>query len=668
MPFVTAPNLIEQSDFTKGWAPDPEVVSLEPEYLLDTKNLLPDPVSGSLVTRRGFKRLASEFVDLSGHRVQQLYSFHSRFSGSRHDYIIAIVSTGASATDNVRLYALNVTDPTSVSVTRMDTAGVNWANPKSLHWGMSIQGKWYGGVKGEPMYSWDPSGPTWDDEAGVKATWLDWVNDDGASVDYPASEYPKDYAWKGSERVLKGGDYYSPRKSIRYDTWESGERYSKGQRVSRKDDYGAVEYWVSFKCVTDHTADSSNKPGDGDGGGSWTTYWDKVRLASPTNDDSDVADDWDLVPVAAETSVAEWHANRLWLRYDGSGEQDRVQFSAPTKNKHGQDIATLEFDATDFVPGNDANGPGGGWINFNHGSKTGVVTALKSFGQYLVVWKRQATWVLTGFSEATFNVRQLAGGIGTFSKESVAEHDGLLYFASEDGLYVTDGTTVEPVEGMDVIRDWWTARVGPIFTNADETQYPRCWEWGPYIFTSFNGYADDNYVTVAYHPETASFWYTNLPVRDVTKSFQNKTEQLFFCTDPNYGDGSLLVQQYDHATAADTDDSGNETAGTASEIAWHVRTGWWPFGLLREQRRIRRVWAVVKGVAQTFTLVAYRDWVESAAETTTLASTTTTPQHMEGEWFADSHAVSFKLSGTKGAAVVYGIAVDTEPRRHRYHS
>jgi hypothetical protein len=643
--FVTAPNIIEQSDFSEGWSPSSQVVSMEPGALLDTKNLLIDAVTGSLYTRSGFRRIMEEVLGGS-HYIQQVFDFKSRFSGVRHDYLICILSTGTSATNNVRLYAI---DLSTLTASRIDTAGRTWTNYDKLHWGMEIQGTWYGGVQGEPMYSWDPSGPTWDAEASVKSSWKSWTNDTGASVN-TNTEYGRDNAFKGTERVEHNGKYYVAKKSIRFPEWKTGQSYAAGERVSHK----ANGYWQSYKAKTES---SGVEPPS-------NAHWKKIELSKPTDEDGDETQgDWDIVPLAAETSVAEWHANRLWLRYDGSGQRDRVQFSAPMRIQHGQEIGTLEFDPTDFVPGNDKRGPGGGWWNFNDGKHTGVVTALKSYGQYLLVFKRQSCWALSGQSETSFNSRRVARGLGTFSNESLAEHDGLVYFASEDGIYVTDATDVEEVPGLDKIRDWFKARMDLIIADGREDRYPRMWSMGPYVWVSLSRSGDP--CTLVYHPETESFWYTNLPVMDMTLAHYDKTQRLYFVAHPSYGGD--LVYQYNHASAPTHDDTGAGTQADA-DIAWHVRTSWWPFGLRREDRRIRRVWAVVKGVAQTFTITAYRNWTDTAAKTTARVSTTTTPQHVEGEWFPDAHAVSFKVAGTEGGSALYGIAVDTEPRRTRYHT
>lgn len=647
MSFVTAPNIIEQSDFSDGWSPSSQVVSMEPGALLDTKNLLPDEVTGSLFTRAGFRRIMEEVLGSTLY-IQQVFDFKSRFSSTRHDYLLCILSTGSAGNNNVRIYAI---DLSTLTASRIDTANRNWANPTQLHWGMEIQGTWYGGVQGEAMYSWDPSGPTWNDEASVKTSWKSWTNDTGASVN-TNTEYGRDNAYKGTERVEHNNKYYVAKKSIRFPEWKTGQDYATGERVSIK----ANGYWQSYKAKQNTTG---NEPPN-------STFWKKVELSKPTDeDDEETQGDWDIVPLAAETSVAEWHANRLWLRYDGSGQQDRVQFSAPMRIQHGQEIGTLEFDPTDFVPGNDKRGPGGGWWNFNDGKHTGVVTALKSYGQYLLVFKRQSCWALSGQSETSFNSRRVARGIGTFSNESLAEHDGLVYFASEDAIYVTDATDVEEVPGMDKIRDWYKTRLDSMLADNRPDRLPRVWSMGGYVWVSLSRASD--FVTLVYHPETESFWYTNLPVMDMTLAHYLKTQVMYFVAPPSYGASDDLVYQYNHPTSPTTDDNGG-TSITETDIAWHVRTSHWPFGLRREDRRIRRVWAVVKGVAQTYTILAYRNWTDTVAKTTARASTVTTPQHIEGEYFADAHAVSFKVSGTKAPSALYGIAVDTEPRRTRYHT
>jgi hypothetical protein len=67
------------------------------------------------------------------------------------------------------------------------------------------------------------------------------------------------------------------------------------------------------------------------------------------------------------------------------------------------------------------------------------------------------------------------------------------------------------------------------------------------------------------------------------------------------------------------------------------------------------------------TIKQYRNWSSSEAVSTTRTGSSTTG-HIEGAWMADCHVMRMELSGASAPVSIYGYAVDTEPRRVRYHT
>jgi hypothetical protein len=655
---VTQPNVIEQTDFLLGWAPSGQAAAEGPTVLLDVLNLLPDKGgSGALEVRDGFRRIRQELVGDGTHYILNLFPFRAEFGGSVHVYLIAVVTNGTAGADNVQVYAIDLAD---FSKARIDTPGRTWAQPTKNHWGVGVQNIYYGGSPGNNVYSWDPSTSTWNATANV-GNWKTVVDAIDGAVDL-ATQWPRDFAFKGNEKVFyNSGKVYTPVEGIRYDTWNSGDHYEKGDKVSSK---AGLLYWKSFKCIKAHNADATNQPGVG---ANTATYWQKVRLPLPTNDSGETSDKWYFVPVAPGSSVAAWHADRMWIRYDNEGDKSRLLFSAPLHYEKDADVPDVKFSMTDFAPGNDMKGPGGGWLSFNDGRHHGVITALRSYGQYLLVFKKAAVWALSGYSEDTFNPRRLTTGTGCVGPFAHCEFAGLVYFLGPDGLYVTDGTAVEPVTNYEATAKALEARLDEMGASGD-ARSAFIWSWEKRIWIALcDDAAAEKWWTLVYDPATGGWWKTDLPVLSVAKvATGDGTGQKVFFSAPTTYSTRDLIYQYEHPSANNQDDTGANVYATR-DIPWKLRTAWWPFGVLREQRRIRRVWALVKG-AMTYTLKAYRNWSDTPVKTTTRVVSTPDPQHIEGEWFADSHAVSFELSSTKRPAVVYGIAVDSEPRHIRYHA
>jgi hypothetical protein len=660
VPLVTQPDLIEQSDFTGGWAPDGLAEATDASTLLDVSNVLLDRNTGALAVRKGFRRLREELGVTLGddHYIRQLYHWPS--PGSDNDnFIICVVTNGQAEVNNVQLWAISVE---AGSVERIDN-GTTWANPKQMFWFLGIDGLLYGGSKGNGMFTWDGTGDITEDVH--IGTFKEWVSDTGGSVN-TANEYGKDYAWKGSEMTWLGTEdkVYMPDKKIRFDEWEDGQRYRSGDRVSAKSD----GYWKSYRCVEAHLSDSGdNKP---DTGTDWNDFWKRVTLPKPKNEDNETSDSWVRVPLAAKTSIAAWHASRLFLRFDGQGNNSRLQFSAPVKPDKGEDIPDVSFDPTDFAPGNDFRGNGGGWIDFNDGKHQGPISALHPFGQYLIVFKRRSTWVLSGEDNASWTVRRVARGVGAIGQQCHVEMDGLVYFLSDDGLYATDGTAVEPVEGDEKTRLYIKERLDGLMQQVvTDNHQPQLFKHNGFIGVVLNDISDSTQnVTLFYDPETGSWWKTDLPVLDWIGYRDRGVEKAAFVKAPQSGAGQPrdLVYLYDHVNAGNADDTGADTYAT-TPIAWHLKTAWFSFGTHREERRIRRVWAVVKGAA-TYTLKAYRNYSTTEEFSTARVVSGSDAQHIEGLVTKDAHAIQLRLSGVVGGLSIFGTAIDTQRRRKRYHT
>jgi hypothetical protein len=641
------PNLIERTDFALGGLADaPEDAAAPQNTLLDVLNLLPDEGTGALVTRAGFTRLLEEITGDAGRYIVTL----GRFRGNGNTYLIAVTTTGLAAANNVKIYAINLQ---TVVAARIDTAGVTWANPKKPHALVAVEEKLYGASQGNEWYSWNPDGSVWDATAAI-GTWDELVD----NLSPGAGEIARDFAFVGKEKVVYDGDVFTPAEGIRFKKWEDGQHYTKGERVSLKIAVGSETYWRSYRCIDGHTAvQATNRPGDGS---AWADYWQKVRLPLPRNEDDETSSKWYFVPVPNGSDVAAFYSARMWVRADGVAGKDRLLFSAPMKLEKGADIADVTFNMKDFAPGNDTRGPGGGWISFSDGRSGGVIEALHPTASGLLVFKRQAVWKLVGRSEETFTPTMVAKGIGAVGPEAVAELDGLVYFLSDDGLYVTDGNVAEPVVNGELLASTLEARRDAMGIN-DDGREPTLTAWQDRIYISMP--ADDEteeHVTYVYDARVQTWWKTDLPILTATTQRYKGVPQFYFATPPTYG--LDIVYKF----AGTTDDTGAATAATRN-IPWHLRTAWWPFGVARFERRIRRAWAVVAG-AMTYTLRRYRNWNDSDTSAVSRVIAVTYPTHVEGEWFPDSHAVGFKLSSDRAPAVVHGIAVDTQPRRFkRYH-
>lgn len=526
MTLATAPNLIEVSDFSAGWQPDVEPAALPPNALVDVLNLLPDVGSNTPQVRKGFKRITGAVVQ--GYRVEAVHTYNRISGGNEGQYLIIVATVGTdNVADNVKVYAHNL----GTGVTTLISPALRvFPKGDGRHGGATILGKFYGFPPGGKAYAWSP-GTGWEDDP-TTPTFRVW-NENG---EYDADSIPHDFAFvKGNEVLytdpINGQRAYSADRRIVYITWKSGVDYRKGQRVTRKADWPGApgNYRRSFICKKRHDSDATNRPGDGSG--SWQTYWRLVTLTEPANDDGEVGIQWNLIPTAPQTNIVMWHADRLFARYDNVGTigRSRLQFSPPSKPKKGDDISTLTWDPKDWRVGNlkgeaEKEGDGGGWEDFRTGDGDGI-TALWSYGQYLLVFKRKSTWVIAGTNRRTWNKR-LVGQVGCIGPRAVCEHEGIVYFVGDEGFYRTDGAQLEEVPGAERIRDWLRAATNWEGSPEGDVQM---WSFGGFVWMSVPTNNDKRpSLTIVYNPDTEAFWPTDLKVQAATINRVLGLDQLFF--------------------------------------------------------------------------------------------------------------------------------------------
>jgi hypothetical protein len=135
-----------------------------------------------------------------------------------------------------------------------------------------------------------------------------------------------------------------------------------------------------------------------------------------------------------------------------------------------------------------------------------------------------------------------------------------------------------------------------------------------------------------------------------------------------YGDNPLIMRYGD----VDQDDEGLNTQSFA-DIEWQVKTAWMPFGTgVREERRVRRIWAHVRG--DEGMTVALRPFINFRSADPDFTDPLKTELEVDGTVYAecmvppDASAFQLQVEGDRSPAGVIGVGVDTEARRIRFGS
>lgn len=685
MPVEIAPNRIELDDLSGGFAPDVPESSLTPNASPDMLNLLPEPASKSPETRKGFERLAAGRLAGLAHTVKNLYYYEVIVDRQRQRYIMAILSDGTDGADNVQVWAY---DLLLDSFDRVDDSGRTWENSKAPHWGAVISGTYYGGGRGDVIYSWHPTDgwkadPTSDDEP---KRWVDAIND---SVN-TATERARDYAYKKRDKVVydggAGDEIFSVTRDIRYPKWNDDEQYKKGDRVSRKHVWASTSsYWKSFECITAHrasTGSGESDPSSPGTGKAWHTFWKKIRLDNIFDEDDELNKGWRNNNSGMKSSVGVFYADRLFIRRDNEDERSLVQYSAPldvsaTKDggKHPERIADLVFDPTDWAAVDDIDGEGGGHFYVLPGQGD-AVRDMHEMGNYLVIAKRWRSAVLAGRTESTWSLRKL-GDYGVVALNCMTEADGLVYGLSHTGtLWVTDGTSQREVEGFEKAREYIKERIDRLLEvtpeDDDEQWMPQLWSYQGRVFISLpdieSGGTDD--VTIVYDPPTTSWWRLDLPILSAVTGAKTRSQRMWFGAAHRAGEPTVFEYGDDPGNLVFTDDDPQGGASPlTTAIPWYYKSAWFQFGLAHVERRVRRTWALVK-TAVSVTVAGYRDFASAATYTVTRSAGSNGSTFIEGKSFGrPAHAVALKVSGTAatGGPAVIGLGIDTQPIRTRFH-
>lgn len=680
MPIEVAPNRIELSTLNGGYAPDPAEAAVPADGSPALTNLLPMPWGNELRLRNGFTReTTSRATTLAGtHWARHIWYYETVSSGSRYRYLMVLMTTGVnSVANNVQLWAYNVM---TNAFSRVDTAGVAWNKASTEFWSATIEGTFFMGTRGAAPVSWHPvDGYDATPTTPTANTWVD-------SIAPGAGEVARNFAFKRGDVVLYATKYYRAAKGIRYKKWESGQNYSRGEKVSRWADIGGKTYWRSYECIDSHDASSASAPGTGADTG---TYWKVRRLDSILDSDGEINADWFFNPIPRKGSVGAYHGTRLWVRADDHDNWARVQFSAPAKPERNAEISDLDFDPTDWAAVDDNDGDGGGWLTIPFSGKGDAIRALYSFGNYLIIAGRWQTFVLSGLNESTWSLRKL-GNYGAASLSAITEVDGLVYMLGRHGiLTVTDGTTMQPVPGMEKIRKWLKAKMDQVLGASSPTTggnwFPNLTAHDGFLFISLPYETSPSASrTLVYDPRTSSFWDLDLPILDFTTGENGGVERLWFttCITKLTTQAPTIFRYRDdpgNENYTDDDWQSLDASADTNDISWDWRSAWFQFGTTRNERRIRKAWGLVGGeAAQTVIVRLFRNFIAGSGSYMTTVTRTLEGQATEDAEYVEAavgqgspvvHAVAIRLSGVANAeTVVHGVGIDTEPiRSGRFH-
>lgn len=683
---VIEPEEIQLNDWSLGWLPDLADAAVPKEGLIDSLNLLPDRDTGTLVTRKGYQRFSNLLVQ--DYEISAIHKFSTMVgtpgSPNQDDYLVCVLrktpKPSPREASDVQIWLVDVQAATA---TRIDDATTRvWGAWPANHFGITANGTFFGGGEADPVYTYRP---VFQDGT----TNPDPYDPDGTMGQFTSSQWTVNTAYSVGDRVwdtvavekldgtLKELKYVfvcttahtakswiRPGSEIKTDSdgnerstdqggrtdrkwellgrhvplWATGVTYKVGDKVShlvsdnqsfpRGLNGAQVNKRSTFICIREH--DSATGQNDPPGG-----PWQPLR--------------------APVTNTAIYHGSRIIMKDGlvGSSILRYSEFIDSSSYFDPSDWQSTDVQGAGFFP----VGPGDG----------DDMTAYASLDQYLIIAKKNSVWALSGLNPSTWSMRPISTDKGAFWRRSIVSHDGAVYFMGDQGLCMTDGAVVQDAPGNDYIVNW-------LRDNVDTETHDNHKIWKVTLnsflgliwctFPPGNAHGSRTPLTLVYDPKAGTWWKTDMPAWQMVTTHHNRVDRMYFA---KVG-APAMVMRYAPSTEPDRDDTG-VTTQAFREIAWSARLAWITFSTAREQRRLRKVWALLKASSKTITLKLFRDYKTTAEYTVARSTTADKMNYVEGQAIRgiDPSAVSLEVSGNAAPANLLAVNILTQFRRRRYH-
>lgn len=138
--------------------------------------------------------------------------------------------------------------------------------------------------------------------------------------------------------------------------------------------------------------------------------------------------------------LLEWHKDRMFMAGCSRGSESYPDDRA----YYGNVLFCSALDEPDYWPGDNL---------FVVGDDTPIV-GLASWGEYLVIFKENGVWTLTGYGDTDFRLAQLTSAVGSVNANvHCAAPPGVLWMAP-DGYYFWDADRIERVLPLDEQVPW----------------------------------------------------------------------------------------------------------------------------------------------------------------------------------------------------------------------
>jgi hypothetical protein len=299
------------------------------------------------------------------------------------------------------------------------------------------------------------------------------------------------------------------------------------------------------------------------------------------------------------------------------------------------------------------------------------ITLLQPMGDYILIFKNDKTYLLTGTDEDTFKLHMISPRFGTRSARGATEHQGICYFFDQShGLMSYDGASFDNVS-----RDINKYMLEEIGFNREADFKINVEKLGDRIFVSLpigTDITDKVARTFIYDTNLKVWtqWYTGIPsqIREAQTDQSYKGVGLAGQGDAFYGspDNEIGLFRLEGTVSEDQPVAGDAT------VSAEVHTGWITPEQMGNRHRLRRIDLLsgADAAESNVDMTAYRDFNATDAWQTS----TWEPQFAIDAWHHQDVSYSdktmftwlqLKLIQNEGTALkgrIYGYQLSTSTR------
>jgi len=206
---------------------------------------------------------------------------------------------------------------------------------------------------------------------------------------------------------------------------------------------------------------------------------------------------WSAIP---RGPIAVTHQTRVYYAgFDGTSSASLVSPIETDQSSKLEAVLASGRAAINLNPSmvywSDESDPAG--IRADHFLQVGfgeTVTGMASTGEVLVIFTDRSIYVLTGYSDDTFQLVKAVDGTGCVAHQSIIVEAGVVYFAAADGIYAFGGLgapeALKLTEGLQQLWSGWgfaTDQLPDPMRTLVQGRFGWPWTFNPVLFYAIQG-------------------------------------------------------------------------------------------------------------------------------------------------------------------------------------